>query len=216
MDDAVQYISVDNQVSSEMRERIGDLLDESMQQANEELDKLCDDKSQQPITYNHYYTDNIANSRRDTARNWVKKAMQDAAVGVYNGKLHISNTVADADKLLNALQRQVSVNMDEQACSEVLAAFSAYYKVSSLVLLRSLTDNFEVARKTFVDNVCIQVIERNVLRGLPDLFSPETVAAYTDHELKQIAGEDEARIAKRKQLQELHENFNAALRDLRK
>ncbi len=45
--------------------------------------------------------------------------------------LHISNTAADADKLLNALQRQVSVNMDEQACSEVLAAFSAYYKVSS-------------------------------------------------------------------------------------
>ena len=135
MDDAVQYISVDDQVSSEMRERLGDLLDESMQQASEELDKLCNDKSQQPITYNRYYTDNIANSRRDTARNWVRKAMQDAAVGVYNGKLHISNTAADADKLLNALQRQVSVNMDEQACSEVLAAFSAYYKVSSLVLL---------------------------------------------------------------------------------
>ena len=105
MDDAVQYISVDDQVSSEMRERIGDLLDESMQQASEELDKLCNDKSQQPITYNHYYTDNNANSRRDTARNWVRKAMQDAAVGVYNGKLHISNTAADADKLLNALQR---------------------------------------------------------------------------------------------------------------
>jgi hypothetical protein len=136
MDDAVQYISVDDQVSSEMRERIGDLLDESMRQASDELDELCNDKSQQPITYNHYYTDNIANSRRDTARNWVRKAMQDAAVGVYNGKLHISNTAADADKLLNALQRQVSVNMDEQACSEVLAAFSAYYKVSSFVLLQ--------------------------------------------------------------------------------
>jgi hypothetical protein len=60
------------------------------------------------------------------------------------------------------------------------------------------------------------VIERHVLRGLPGLFSPETVAAYTDHELQRIAGEDEARIAKRKQLQDLHENLNAALRDLRK
>ena len=129
MDDAVQYISVDDQVSAEMRERINDLLDESRQQASAELDKLCIDKSQQPITYNHYYTDNIANARRDTARNWVRRAMQDAAVGVYNRKLHISNTAADADELLNALQRQVSVNMDEQACSEVLAAFSAYYKV---------------------------------------------------------------------------------------
>ena len=130
MNDAVQYISIDDQVTSEIRERISDLLDENKQRAIEELDKLCGDKSQQPITYNHYYTDNIANSRRDTARNWVKKAMRDAAVGIYNGKLHISNTAADADKLLNALQRQVSLNMDEQACSEVLAAFSAYYKVS--------------------------------------------------------------------------------------
>lgn len=135
MDDAVQYIGVDEQVSAEMRERISDLLDKSRQHASEELDKLCNDQSQQPITYNHYYTDNIENARRDTARNWVRKAMRDAAIEVYNGKLHISNTTADADKLLNALQRQVSVNMDEQACSEVLAAFSAYYKVSSLFLL---------------------------------------------------------------------------------
>lgn len=139
MDDAVQYISVDDQVSSEMGERISDLLDDSMQQASEELDKLCSDKAQQPITYNHYYTDNIANARRGAMRNWVREAMQDAAVGVYNGKLHISNTAADADKLLNALQCQVSVNMDEQACSEVLAAFSAYYKVSSLDFLQPST-----------------------------------------------------------------------------
>ena len=136
IDDAVQYISVDDQVSAEMLERIGDLLNESKQGAFEELDKLCNDKSQQPITYNHYYTDNIENARRDTTRNWVRRAMQDAAVAVYNGKLHISNTAADADKLLNALQRQVSIDMDEQACSEVLAAFSAYYKVRSTVLQR--------------------------------------------------------------------------------
>ena len=63
MDDAVEHISVDSQVSSEMRDRINDLLDECKQRANEELDQLCNDKSQQPITYNHYYTDNIANSQ---------------------------------------------------------------------------------------------------------------------------------------------------------
>jgi hypothetical protein len=55
-----------------------------------------------------------------------------------------------------------------------------------------------------------------MLRGLPSLFSPETVAGYTEHELQRIARENEARIAKRKQLQNLHENLNAALRDLRK
>ena len=105
MNYAVEYISIDDQVTSEMHKRISNSLDESKQRAIEELGKLCSDKSQQPITYNHYYTDNIANSRRDTARNWVRKAIQNAAVGVYNGKLYISNTTADADKLLNALQR---------------------------------------------------------------------------------------------------------------
>lgn len=64
--------------------------------------------------------------------------------------------------------------------------------------------------------MCIQVVERHILRGLPNLFSPETVAAYTDEELQRIAGEEHEKIIKRKQLQDLHENLVAALRDLRK
>lgn len=138
VEDAVQYISVDDQVSAEMLERISNLLNDSKQSADKELEKLCNDESQQPITYNHYYTNNIENARRDTTRNWVKKAMQDASIGVYNRKLHIRNTAADAEKLMNALQRQVSVDMDDQACAEVLAGFSAYYKVSVHNRLRCL------------------------------------------------------------------------------
>ena len=128
--EAGQYLSADDHLSIEMLDRIGILLEDSKQKADEELEKLWNDNTQQPITYNHYYTDNIQNARGDATRNWIKQAMQDASIGVYNGKLHISNTAADADKLLNALQRQVSVDMDDQACSEVLASFSAYYKVS--------------------------------------------------------------------------------------
>ena len=64
----------------------------------------------------------------DIAPNWVKRAMQDPAVEVYSRKLRLSDTAADADTILNALQRQVLVNMDEQASSKVLAASSAYYK----------------------------------------------------------------------------------------
>lgn len=131
--DAVEHISLNEHVSTEILHRVGAFLEDSRQQADEELEKLWDDHCQQPITYNHYYTDNIQNARRDATRNWIKKAMQDASIGVYNGKLHISNTAADAEKLLNALQRQVYVDMDEQACEEVLAGFSAYYKVSQCV-----------------------------------------------------------------------------------
>jgi len=64
--------------------------------------------------------------------------------------------------------------------------------------------------------VCIQVVERHILRGLPNLFSPETVAAFTDEELQRIAGEEQEQVTKRKQLQDLRENLVAALRDLRR
>ena len=97
-----------------------------------------------------------------------------------------------------------------------LRHFRRITRLTPLFFYIAQADEVQVARKTFVDNVCIQVIERHILRELPSLFSPETVAAYTEHELQRIAGEDEARIAKRKQLQGLHENLNSALRDLRK
>ncbi|KAK3047170.1 hypothetical protein LTR09_011372 [Extremus antarcticus] len=201
VEDVVQHITTDGSVSTEVFDRIHIYLEESRSRADEELERLWDDNSHQPITYNHYYTDNIQNARANATRYRIKQAMHNASVGVYNGKLHISNTVADAEKLLHALQRQVSVDMEEQACSEVLAGFSAYYKV---------------ARKTFVDNICIQVVERHILRGLPDLFSPESVAAYTDEDLQRIAGEGDERMTKRKQLQDLRENLIAALSDLRR
>lgn len=72
-----------------------------------------------------------------------------------------------------------------------------------------------MARKTFVDNVCKQVIERHLLRSLPGMFSPETVAAYSDEELERIAGEGESTITKRRQLRVMLESLVAGFTDLR-
>lgn len=73
-----------------------------------------------------------------------------------------------------------------------------------------------MALKTFVDNVCRQVVERHLVRHLPDIFSPRTVAGYTDEELERIAGEKQDVIEKRKYTQEQLENLKAGLNDLRK
>ncbi|KAK1071978.1 hypothetical protein LTR33_010326, partial [Friedmanniomyces endolithicus] len=73
-----------------------------------------------------------------------------------------------------------------------------------------------VALKTFVDNVCKQVIERHLLRNLPDIFSPMIVAMYTDEELERIAMESPGVVEKRKQLSEQLANLKAGLEDLRK
>ena len=71
------------------------------------------------------------------------------------------------------------------------------------------------ARKTFVDNVCRQVVERHLLRNLPKIFSPQTVAELTDEELERIAGERPDVVEKRNRLHLELKNLRAGLKDLR-
>lgn len=68
--------------------------------------------------------------------------------------------------------------------------------------------------KTFVDNVCRQVVERHLLCHLPSVFSPESVAAYDEDELRRIAAETPGAAAKRKQLERLRDDLKEGLDDL--
>jgi hypothetical protein len=43
--------------------------------------------------------------------------------------------------------------------------------------------------KKVVDNVCRQVIERHLLKPLPTIFCPESVASIEDEDLNRIAAE---------------------------
>lgn len=89
--------------------------------------------------------------------------------------------------------------MDEQACSEAWSGLKAYFKV---------------ARKTFVDNVCIQVVKKHLLRNLTDVFSPEMVIRFSDDELHKVGGKSETTQERRKELQSLHSSLSTGLRDL--
>lgn len=86
--------------------------------------------------------------------------------------------------------------MDRQACDEASTALSAYYKV---------------AMKTFVDNVCRQVVERHIIKNLPSVFDSSTVLKLTDEEIQRIAGESESNIRRRKELQELVDALHMSL-----
>lgn len=130
----LQYLTNDEQVLAELLDFTSISLRQSSKTAMEELEKLRQDERQQPITYNHYYTDNVQNSRQESTRRLLRKAMDDTRAHDRNGKLHVSNNAPDAEKLLNSLQRRIIVNMDEQACTEALAGLSAYYKVGDYFL----------------------------------------------------------------------------------
>lgn len=67
-----------------------------------------------------------------------------------------------------------------------------------------------------MDNICRQVIERHLVRNLPEIFSPDKVAALTDEELRRIAVESSERVEKRSHLRQLHENLKECFHDLRR
>ncbi|KAI4271952.1 MAG: hypothetical protein L6R38_006737 [Xanthoria sp. 2 TBL-2021] len=196
----LRHIIHDERIFSDLLEIIIASLQTSQKNAEEELNKLWQDEKQQPITYNHYYTDNVQKSRQDTTRQMIRKAMEGARQE-WGGRFYISNNQIDAGKLLASLQSHVTVDMDKQACSKALAGLNAYYKV---------------ALTTFVDNVCRQVIERHLLRTLPEIFNPETVAVISDGELERLAGEQPSDVEKRANLRALYRILSDSLRNLRR
>ncbi|KAK0246748.1 hypothetical protein LTR29_017650 [Friedmanniomyces endolithicus] len=194
MNKAIAHLRVEEQVFAGIKEGIDCALQESRTRAEEELMRLCADEQQQPITYNHYYTDNVQQSRLDYAQKTIEQAME--KVNVDPDDLEgtaVGNT--SAETLVAAIRQNIVVNMDEQACSQALEGLRP---------------------KTFVDNVCKQFIERHLLRHLPDIFSPRIVAMYTDDELERIAIESPGVVEKEKQLREKLANLKAGLEDLRK
>ncbi|KAH8804419.1 interferon-induced GTP-binding protein Mx2 [Xylogone sp. PMI_703] len=198
---ALEHVARDEQVLLKLVEITTASLQSHKEIADKELENLWQDEQRQPITYNHYYTDNVQNARHKSLRDLLKRAMTETTAQDWNGKLHVSNNALDAEKLLASLQRRIVVDMDGQACTEALAGLSAYYRV---------------ALKTFVDNVCRQVIERHLLSKLPTIFSPEIVASFDDETLRRIAAESEDSNEKRRQLREFHEALGHSLRDLRR
>jgi GTPase SAR1 family protein len=105
-------------------------VDTSARRAHEELSRIWADECCQPITYNHYFTDNIQNSRNQVQRETVQKALHQAIDQEWHGKLHINNNLEDIARITAALQNRVIVDMEERACQEALEAMNAYYKVS--------------------------------------------------------------------------------------
>lgn len=127
--DALSHIVRDPEVLADLLDLVGTALSRRKVEAEAELEKLHQDEKQQPITYNHYYTDNVQKARLDSTRELIKKAMSEAKDHDWNGKFHVSNNQVDAEKLLASLQNRVIVNMDKSACAEAVAGLEAYYKV---------------------------------------------------------------------------------------
>jgi len=93
---------------------------------------------------------------------------------------------------------------------------SMYPPLSSLSPL--LTHVMQVSQKTFIANITTQVIERHIVRGLQNIFSPVVVNAMSDVEVEAIASEPLSAKRQREFLEERikkltdgHEIFRGAM-----
>jgi len=150
VDRAIAHLNIEEHVEAGIFEGIAAEIDKCGKLAEEELRKLCIDEAQQPVTYNHYYTDNVQKSRLDALKKTIEKAVgkassaQDQPPPVFGSNSTTTNASVfngnspfnmSADALIALLSKSVTVDMDEQACTEALAGLNAYYKVSDLALL---------------------------------------------------------------------------------
>jgi Dynamin GTPase effector domain len=76
-----------------------------------------------------------------------------------------------------------------------------------------LESYYKIARKRFIDNLCMQATDYNLVTG-PDsplkLFSPEFVAMLSEEQLIEIAGEDPTLQRKRAALTKKISDLEAA------
>lgn len=126
---ALKHVIKDMKVRESVSKVIDATLEMDIRHAHEELETLLDDEKRQPITYNHYYTDNIQKSRQKHSRKQLQESIDSAIEGEWNGRFHFQNSSDEVRRLVTALQDRVVVNMTEQACIEARNDLAAYYKV---------------------------------------------------------------------------------------
>jgi uncharacterized protein YdcH (DUF465 family) len=107
--------------------------------AEKELQLILEDKKRHPITYNHYFTDNLQKmlgERRDKDLTQLINWTERIGVKVKDG---VTKYLIDPDKLYHITgEGAIEQDMDRYSAEQALDALQAYYKVTNT---RSLYEN---------------------------------------------------------------------------
>ena len=147
----------EDQLFEEISQIYDEWVDNARKSAFAELGKLVDDERRAPLTYNHYYTDNIQKSRLGGQQAALKRAVEQFAEQDRNGKMHISNIASEIEGFVSSIGTRILVDMDEQACYDAMTQLDAYYKVC---LKKSyIIDSFRLINAGGTEDLCRQCDE---------------------------------------------------------
>jgi hypothetical protein len=129
---ACAFVIKDTDAREAISPIITEKLDDNAEYASCELSKLLDDEAGCPITYNHYYTDNVQRARNNRSRQDLGTSLNNAINEDWNGRFHVSNSSDEISRLVASLQNHhIIVDMEERACYEAQIDLDAYYKLRS-------------------------------------------------------------------------------------
>ena len=152
-----------------------------VQNAREELRQILADEREGILqTVNHYYADTLTAIRQQRLLSRLKQSVVQNHIACSRGT-HYTGPVD-----VEALGTKIHLSNQDQAIFDIHDILKAYYKV---------------AKKRFVDNIVIQLVERCYIKKGPlTLFTPEFVVELQDDDLQIIASEDLLSQARREEL----------------
>ncbi|OQN95383.1 hypothetical protein B0A48_18618 [Cryoendolithus antarcticus] len=188
---ALASICNDPTVCNSLMDKLSDELIKRYQRAITNIQFLLDvEKSDTPLTLNHYFNENLQKSRQGHFTiNIEKHAFHNGSHG-------------RVVRLEHATQTTRSMSNEDYVMQDIHDILQSYYKVS---------------RKTFVDSVCKQAVLHHLLQCEESplaLFSPIFVSQLSMTELEELAGEAPALKRSRSQLTKEMTSLLAAMKIL--
>ncbi|KAG8157162.1 hypothetical protein KVR01_012870 [Diaporthe batatas] len=152
-------------------------LQQRSQDALKELDKLLTDVRDFPINYNHYYTDTVHTKRQQR----MLEQLGDFVPDDTNCPIWNASAKDVIKTAVNNWGNATTADMEDFSCEEALDCLLAIYQVQ---------------QKTFIANITTQVIERHIVRGLHNIFSPMVTLNIPSSKIESMVAEPS--VAKRK------------------
>ncbi|TLD22372.1 hypothetical protein PspLS_07751 [Pyricularia sp. CBS 133598] len=157
-----------------------------------------------PITYNHYLTDTVQKVQAERRRRNLEKFLQSNSTLRQMKESYQGFSFTMVVDLLSKLET-IEPDMEQQASGLAVDYAEAYYKARIFVAL-----------KRIIDEVSDLAVERQLIRFLPSLFTPEMVYDLSDEDVSALAAEDEQAAAERVRCSELLSALHASMVELKR
>ncbi|KAF1836453.1 hypothetical protein BDW02DRAFT_646135 [Decorospora gaudefroyi] len=132
-------------------------------------------ESGQPITYNHYLTDNVQKAQSKRRAQEVRKCLENVLGGDYTAAGVVEIPV-NVNALINTLVSKTEAGMTSYASSTATDFMEAFYNV---------------AMKKIIDDFSVLAVEAHLIQELPSLFTPADIIDMDDAAVASLASESD-------------------------